>query len=220
LFLCRDVEERPHVGAHFGLAPLQVVAIRLEGERKLQHIVEHLVYDERNGLVQPMSRDQLLTYIDRHGRGSVISRDSNNTRISVAPFTHDGARWLRTEADAEREDNLYSLYAYTEPSPGATTWHAVSINFAKERTLASVFDFIVRSDSTGFAELVTREVLAKRIADAPGTYIVETPRIARALLIAPEVDGKKVVVTGRPSTNSPDEIFDLPRHSFNSHQLT
>jgi hypothetical protein len=200
--------------------PLQVVAVRFAGGDKLQHIVEHLIYDENNGLVRTMSRDQVIAYLDKYGPGSVISRDSRNTKVAVVAFTHDGARWLKTAADGEIEDNLYSLYRYSAPQPAAQTSHAVSINFAQTRTLETVFDFIIRSDATGDTELLGREVLASKIAaSAPGVYIVETPRIRRMPLVFDQIAGKKIVKTGLQSANGPDAIFDLPRHFFNLFQL-
>jgi hypothetical protein len=69
---------------------LQIIAIRMEGGPKLHHIVEHLVYDEGNGEVRPLSRDAIVSYIDGFGRGSVISRDSKCKKVDVNVYEHEG----------------------------------------------------------------------------------------------------------------------------------
>ncbi len=198
---------------------LQIVAIRMEGGLKLHHIVEHLVYDEGNGEVRPMSRDAVISYIDRFGRGSVISRHSRSKKVAVTVYEHERQRWLRTAPDGEFEDNLYALYHYEEPRLDAQTWHVASEHHSRDRTLEGVFDLIVRSDRSGEARLIGRTALAELVATAPDQYLVDTPRVRDRMLVAGQAAGKPIVSVSGSDIDGANAIFSLPQHSFNLVQL-
>jgi hypothetical protein len=199
--------------------PLQIVAVRFEGGNELHHVVEHLVYDEQNGLVQAMSREDIVTYLNKYGFGSVFTRNSDNTRAYVFPFERNGRHWVRTTVGCERWDRLYTLYRYPVPQPNAETWHVVSVNYSRDRTLSSVFDLIVRSDRTGEAKLLSREAISDRVRTAPGRYVIETPRTAHRPLLCTAIAGKEIVSAANPLLEGPDPIFALPRHLLNMAQL-
>jgi hypothetical protein len=94
---------------------IQILAIRLVGDRALENITEVVWRRDETGEVHPADRDRFAAWMRKYPDQLVYIQDIGGKKVPIEVYEKDGRLYLRAVAEAGA--SLLDLPPYLTPSP-------------------------------------------------------------------------------------------------------